>query len=85
MAMRGDKLVGTIGLINPKFWWNTKIGFLTNRWFFTLPGSKSGKSLLAEARAIAQASELELHIIDENRGRLLIFNKNGSRHVLRIQ
>lgn len=86
MALREDTLVGTIGLVNPEFWWNQKIKFLANRWFFTLPGAGAGKPLLKEARAIATSSGLELHIFDENRGRLLIFNKSKNRansHVLR--
>lgn len=86
MAMRGDRLVGTIGIIRPKYWWNTKLGFLANRWLFTLPHTRSAKPLLKEAKAIARASELELHIYDENRGRLVILNKSPKRvlsHVLR--
>jgi hypothetical protein len=73
MAMNGDKLVGTIGLIKPDFWWNTKLGFLANRWFFTLPNMDAGKLLLKEAREIAKASNLELHIYDETKGRLIVF------------
>lgn len=86
MAMRGDVLVGTMGIVNPKFWWNGKIKFLANRWFFTLPGSKSARPLLREAKAIAGASDLELHIYDENKGRILILNKSKNRenpHVFR--
>lgn len=85
MAIQGDRLIGTLGLIRPKAWWG-KTHFLANRWFFTLPSSGAGAPLLKEARAIAIASELELHIYDENRGRLLIFNKSKNRtnhHVLR--
>jgi len=83
MAIKDDKVVGTIGLVRPQFWWNSKINFLANRWFFTLPGSGSAKPLLAEAKTIAKASDLELHIYDENRGRLLILNKSKKRHVPR--
>lgn len=79
VAMEDDKIVGTIGLVCPEFWWNPKLRFLANRWFFALPGKKAGRPLLAEARAIAEASDLELHIIDEARGRLSIFNKNRLR------
>ena len=84
MAIDGDALVGTIGLVRPAWWWNTKITFLANRWLACLPGTKALLPLMREARAIAKASELELHIFDENEGRLLIFNKNEKRHVLRI-
>lgn len=79
MAMRDDMLVGTIGLVRPQFWWNSKLGFLANRWFFTLPGSHAAKPLLKEAKGIAVASDLELHIFDENKGRLLILNKSKNR------
>ena len=80
MAMNGDALVGTLGLTCPAFWWNHKIRFLVNRFFFTLPGSKAARPLLKEAKAIAKASNVELHILDENRKRYLIFNKNPHRN-----
>lgn len=78
LAMRGDLLVGTIGLVRPKFWWG-KVHFLANRWFFALPGSGAGKPLLDEAIAIARSSDLELHVFDETKGRLKIFNKSKNR------
>src|SRR5437868_1757616 len=40
MAMVGDRLVGTLGLVKPPFWWNPSLGFLANRFFFVLPGEK---------------------------------------------
>lgn len=86
MAIRGDMLVGTIGLTKPAFWWNPRLSFLANRWFFCLPGARAGKPLLKEAKAIAVATEVELHIFDETSGRLVIFNKShnrAKRHVLR--
>lgn len=79
MAIRGDMLVGTIGLTKPSFWWNGRIGFLANRWFFCLPGAHAGKPLLKEAKAIAVATEVELHVFDETKGRLVIFNKSEKR------
>lgn len=79
MAMNGDMLVGTIGLVRPSFWWNAKLAFLANRWFFALQGLGAGRLLLQEARAIAESSDLELHIFDEAKGRLKIFNKNKNR------
>lgn len=85
MAIKDDLLVGTLGLIRPTFWWNNKIGFLSNRWFFVLPGSRAGKPLLKEAKAIAVASGLELHIISENRGKVVILNKSEHRNVLRAK
>lgn len=82
IALRDGKIVGTIGLVKPKFWWGRK-HFLANRWFFTLPGSHSGPPLLKEAIGIAKASDLELHIFDETKGRLKIYNKSKKRHVPR--
>lgn len=82
MAVRDDDLIGTIGLICPEHWWG-KSKFLANRWFFILPGSGAGRPLLREAKAIAVASDLELHIISEERGKILILNKSEYRNVLR--
>lgn len=76
MAVKDGHLVGSIGLIRPKMWWG-KFFILANRWFFALPGA--GKPLLQEAIAIAKASELELHIIDETKSRLKIFNRSPKR------
>lgn len=87
MAMQGDLLVGTLGIVQSKFWWG-KTRFLANRWYFALPGTNAGKPLLDEAIAIAVASELELHVFDETKGRLKIFNRSknrasGGHHVFR--
>ncbi len=79
MAMRGDTLVGTFGILQPKFWWNTKLPFLAGRWLAVIPGSKALRPLLKEGRAIARASDQELHIYDEARGRLIILNKSKKR------
>lgn len=81
MAIRGDRLVGTIGLVRPTFWWNNKIAFLASRWAFALPGSGAWKPLLKEAKAIAKASDLEFHLISEERGKLTIFNRSKRRAV----
>lgn len=83
MAMQGDLMVATMGIVNPKFWWNEKLSFLANRWLFAVPGSRAVRSLIKEATAIAKDAQLELHIFDETRGRLLILNKSANRHVLR--
>lgn len=79
MAIRGDMLVGVIGVTKQGFWWNPKISFLANRFFFTLPGSGAARPLLKEATAIAVANEIELHIYDERKGRLKIFNRSRLR------
>src|ERR1035441_9776452 len=79
MAIKDDRLIGVLGLCHNAFWWNNKIKFLANRIFFTLPGSGAGSPLLREGIAIAKASNLELHIYDERKGRLVIFNRHPSR------
>lgn len=78
MAIKDDRLVGSFGIIRPKCWWG-KVHFLVNRWFFALPGMGAGKLLLKEARAIAEASALELHVFDEAKERYVIFNRNPRR------
>jgi hypothetical protein len=79
MALRGNRLVGTLGLLRPDFWWGNG-GYLANRWFFTLPNEGAGVPLLREARAIAIASGLELHIIAEAKGKIVILNKSWRRN-----
>lgn len=78
MAMQGDVMVGTLGLINPEFWWGD-LKFLVNRWFFCLPGYGAGRLLLAEAEAIANGSNMECHIYDEKKGRIVILNRSPLR------
>lgn len=84
MAIRDDLLIGTLGLVNPTHWWSD-VKFLANRFFFCLPGSQAWLPLLREAKKIAVASELELHIISEERGKIAILNRHKNRrtpHVL---
>lgn len=61
MAMRGDVLVGTLGLIKP-VWWYSDEAFLTDRWNFVIETEKhdgAGLVLDAEAKAIAAAAGLK--------------------------
>lgn len=61
MAMRGDILVGTMGLIKP-IWWYSDDAFLTERWNFVIDSEKhdgAGLVLDAEAKAIARAAGLK--------------------------
>ncbi len=80
MAIVGDHLVGTLGLIKAG-WWYGKPGenlFLTDRWHFCLPHlyhTTVDARLMAEAEMLANASGLEF--IDqgklrERRGKLLM-------------
>lgn len=78
MAMRGDTLVGTLGIIKGDFWWGNQ-GVLYNRWFHALPGDGIGKLLLDAGDDFARDLGLELHIIDETKGRLVILNRNPLR------
>jgi hypothetical protein len=82
VAIRDGKIVGTIGIIKAKFWWSDDLHFLANRWFHSLPGEGIGKLLLDEAERFAIGLGLELHIIDETKGRLLILNKSPLRQAV---
>lgn len=75
MALQGEKMVGTIGIVRPTHWWNQKLPFLANRWAFVIPGIKAWRPLLKEARAIAVASDLEFRLFSEERGKITIFNR----------
>lgn len=60
MAIKGDMLVGTMGLMRPT-WWYGDADFLTDRWHFVLPDlwhSDANKKLLGEAKAIAREAGL---------------------------
>lgn len=78
MAMNDDLLVGTLGIIRADYWWGDA-GFLANRWFFSVPNSGAGKPLLDHGETFAKQIGLELHIIDESRGRLVILNRDPRR------
>ena len=63
MLMRGDVLIGTMGLMKPK-WWYGDGDFLTDRWHFVLPelmNTPDGGLLLDEAVAIAKAADLKFY------------------------
>jgi hypothetical protein len=81
MAMQGDILVGTLGIIQLKFWFG-KGHFFVNRWFHALPNLGAGALLLREAIRIAKAADLELQIFDEAKQRYRIFNRNPKRDVV---
>jgi hypothetical protein len=62
MAIKDGLLVGTMGLISPNWWYNTKVSFLTDRWHFVLPDlwhSPVNAALKAEALKIAADAGLQ--------------------------
>lgn len=69
MAMRGNILVGTMGIIKP-VWWYSDDAFLTDRWNFSIESEKNdgaGQALDAEAKAIARGAGLPF--VNSARGR----------------
>lgn len=65
MLMRGDMLVGTMGIMRAGWWYGKAPGneFLTDRWHFVLPelaNTPAAALLFDEAKAIASAARLEL-------------------------
>lgn len=62
MAIKGGMLVGTMGLIDPTWWYNPAHRFLADRWHFVLPAYQHGDvntALMDEARKIAADAGLE--------------------------
>jgi hypothetical protein len=58
MLVRDGRLIGTMGLVNP-VWWYGDEGFLTDRWHFVLPelfATPEAEMLEDEAIKIAQAA-----------------------------
>ena len=78
MVLRHDKLIGTLGIIKPDFWWGHQ-NFLTNRWFAALPGFGAGKLMVSEAKRFAKDLGLEFLLYDEAKGRVVILNKSPDR------
>ena len=75
MAMRDDVMVGTIGCINPA-WWYGDDRFVTDRWFFAVPGARGrgiGGLLLGEAVAMAHASDAKFVLQGKIRKRKKFF------------
>jgi hypothetical protein len=68
MAMRGDTLVGTMGLIKSTRWYSDE-AFLTDRWSFCIYGKDhdgTAFALDAEAKTIAQGVGLRFVNAQEN-------------------
>ncbi len=61
MLIHNDVMVGTMGIINPT-WWYGDAGFLTDRWHFVLPAfdnTPASAMLLDEAIKMAQVAGLQ--------------------------
>lgn len=86
MAIRDDKLVGTIGIVKIPHWWARDRYFLANRWLAVLPGADALHQLIHAAVTFAKGlatpddpGGLELHVYDEQKGRITIFNRHPRR------
>lgn len=82
MAMADNMLIGTMGIISPTAWWNRKHKYLADRWFLVLPGSGGWLPLVHEAKAIAKASDMELTLVSEERGKVRTYNRNAYRKLM---
>lgn len=61
MVFVDGRLIGTMGLIQPD-WWYGDGAFLTDRWHFVEPefdGTEASQALLAEAEQIAAAAGVD--------------------------
>ena len=61
MVMRGDTMVGTMGIVRPTWWYGDE-DFLTDRWHFVLPAfmhTPTAELLMTEAKLIASAAGLK--------------------------
>lgn len=79
MLMNGDMMVGTMGIINP-VWWYGDEGFLTDRWHFVLPeydSTPDADLLIDEAIKIAEIAG----IIFIHQGRA----RPGKKGILRMR
>jgi len=78
MLIHNDVMVGTMGIINPT-WWYGDAGFLTDRWHFVLPAfdnTPASAALMAEAVSIANLAGLRFI----HQGRI----REGKKGVLRM-
>lgn len=79
MAIKDGRLIGTLGIINVGFWYNSSYSFMTDRWQHVLPQFRNGdvnRMLEAEADSIAEAAGQKfIHQgkIRGKRGRLMLF------------
>lgn len=78
MALDGDRLVGTMGIIRVTHWWGD-VDLLYSRWFFALPRSHAGRPILKEADELAKGMGLELIVINEAKGKVVVLNRHENR------
>ena len=86
MAIRDDKLIGTIGIVKVPHWWARDRYFLANKWLSVLPDAGALHPLMHEAVRFAKdltspedPGGLELHLYDEQKGRITILNRHPRR------
>jgi hypothetical protein len=78
MAIKGGRLVGTLGLMQVSWWYAPSHHYMVDRWHFVLPQFQNGdvnRLLIAEADSIAEAAGLKFYDqgkIRERRGRLFV-------------
>lgn len=88
IAEANGHLIGTLGIVAVPWWYNTKVSFFTNRWFFIFPQfhhTGVAARLLGEASAIAHISGLQLVIFSQARRRATAAGTNlhfVSEHVV---
>lgn len=64
-ARKDGHLIGTIGLIQAEWWYNSKIKFFTDRWNFVIPTffhQGVGTKMLAAAAVIASQANMDIVI-----------------------
>ncbi len=65
VAEINGEIVGSLGLVAPTFWYNQRVTFFADRWFFTYPQLANqgvGAALQAEAHALASRAGVDLVI-----------------------
>jgi hypothetical protein len=85
MMIRDDKLVGTVGIVKVPYWFAKDEFYLANRWLSVLPDFNASPLIheaVAFAKGLSDAEHpggLELHIYDEQAGRITILNRSPRR------
>lgn len=65
IAQHGEKVIGTLGIIQAKWWFNAQYSFFTDRWFFVDPAYHHlgvATMLQVQADLIARQSRIPLVI-----------------------